>query len=53
MSLITKVFLFYNELSLIQMQKGRFPNRKESSMLRKNAMQTKLITIRTPIGFSE
>ena len=28
MSLITKVFLFYNELSLIQMQKGRFSNRK-------------------------
>ena len=38
MSLITKVFLFYNELSLIQMQKGRFSNRKESSMLRKSAI---------------
>ena len=49
MSLITKVFLFYNELSLIQMQKRRFSNGKESSMLRKSAMLTKPIIMRTPI----
>ena len=48
-SLVAKVFLFFNKSSLSQMRKGQFSNRKESSMLKKSAMQTKLITIRTPI----